>query len=52
MDCPHQKFCVSWLSIRVAAVGTTMAVESWNEHTIPGISLFNNYYDGEIFPYR
>ena len=37
MDCPHQKFCVSWFSIRVAAVGTTLAVRSWNDHTIPGI---------------
>lgn len=46
MDCPHQKFCVSWFSIRVASVGTTLAVESWNEHCIPGKSLcaYTNWY--------
>ena len=36
MDCPHQKFLVSWFSIRVSAIGTTMAIQSWNEHPIPG----------------
>ena len=37
MDCPHQKFCTSWFTIRVATVGTTVAIQSWNEHRIPGI---------------
>ena len=36
MDCDHVKFCVSWFTIRVANIGTTLAVESWNEHPIPG----------------
>ena len=46
MDCPHQKFCVSWFCIRVSTVGTTMAVQSWNKHTIPGIDSRDLYYCG------
>lgn len=37
MSCRHVKFCVSWFTIRVAHVGTTLAVNAWNEHSIPGI---------------
>ena len=37
MSCRHMKFCVSWFTIRVAHVGTTLAVNAWNEHSIPGI---------------
>ena len=29
-------FCVSWITLRVATVGTTLAVQAWNEHPIPG----------------
>ena len=36
LDCPHQKFCISWFSIRVANIGTTLAIQAWNEHPIPG----------------
>ena len=36
LDCPHQKFCVSWFTIRVCNIGTTLAVQAWNEHPIPG----------------
>lgn len=36
MDCPHTKYCVSWFTIRVANVGTAIAVHSWNNHPIPG----------------
>ena len=36
LDCPHQKFCTSWFSIRVSNIGTTLAVQAWNEHPIPG----------------
>lgn len=36
LDCPHQRFCVSWFTIRVANVGTTLAVQAWNHHPIPG----------------
>ncbi len=36
MECPIQKYCVSWFTIRVCAVGTKLVVSSWNEHTIPG----------------
>lgn len=35
MDNPTHKFCVSWFNVRVANVGTSMAVRSWNEHPIP-----------------
>lgn len=30
MDCAHQKFCVSWFTIRVANIGTTLAIQAWN----------------------
>lgn len=36
MDCLHIQYCVSWFTIRVANVGTTIAVDSWNNHPIPG----------------
>ena len=42
MDCPHQKFCVSWFTVRVACVGTNLVVQAWNNHPIPGIFLFHN----------
>ena len=44
MDCPHQMFCVSWFCIRVAAIGTTLAVRSWNEHPIPGNPIMHPNY--------
>ena len=36
MNDSHIKFCVSWFSVRVANVGTTLTVSSWNDHTVPG----------------
>ena len=36
------KFCVSWVTIRVANVGTTIVIKSWNNHRIP--SKFHNMY--------
>lgn len=39
LDCSHQKYCISWFTLRVANVGTTLAVQSWNDHPIPGIPL-------------
>lgn len=36
LDCSHQKFCISWFTMRVASVGTTLAIEAWNEHPISG----------------
>ena len=36
MACSHVQFCVSWFTIRVASVGTTVAVQAWNSHPIPG----------------
>lgn len=36
MDGSHVKFCVSWFTIRVVHVGTSLAVKAWNEHPIPG----------------
>ena len=41
LDCQHERFCVSWFTIRVSNVGTTLAVQAWNEHQIPGIFKFN-----------
>ncbi|XP_019852586.1 PREDICTED: uncharacterized protein LOC109582357 [Amphimedon queenslandica] len=36
MDDSLIKFCVSWFSIRVANIGTIIAIESWNQHTLRG----------------
>ena len=36
MDSAITKYCVSWFSIRVANVGTLIAVNSWNQHTLYG----------------
>lgn len=38
MDDAMIKYCVSWFAIRVANVGTTIAVDSWNQHTLRGKS--------------
>ena len=38
MDDAMIKYCVSWFAIRVANVGTTIAVDSWNQHTLCGKS--------------
>ena len=40
MDCSHTKYCVSWFTIRVSIVGTTIAVQSWNNHPISGALIF------------
>ena len=37
MESSMQKFCVSWFAIRVCCLGTKLAIQAWNEHTIPGI---------------
>ena len=42
MECPMDKFCVSWLAIRVRCVGTKLAVEAWNDHSVPGIYYLNS----------
>lgn len=36
MDSAVHKFCVSWFAIRVCSVGTTLAVQAWNDHPVPG----------------
>ena len=36
LDVATHKFCVSWFSLRVANVGATLCVNSWNAHSIPG----------------
>lgn len=33
------KFCVSWFTIKVAAVGIDRFVAAWNEHPIPGMCM-------------
>ena len=48
MDCLHEKFCISWFTIRVCSVGTTLAVQAWNHHPIPGT---DTQYDMTMFPY-
>ena len=36
LNCDHERFCISWYTMRVAHVGTTSFVRAWNEHRIPG----------------
>ena len=31
------KFCVSWFANRVCSVGTTLAIQAWNDHPVPSI---------------
>lgn len=45
MDCDHIKYCVSWFTIRVASAGVRLAVQSWNEHPIPGTLFIERYSD-------
>ena len=37
IDDELQKFCVSWFTLQVIRIGTSMAVGSWNYHCLPGI---------------
>ena len=62
LDASSHQFCISWFTLRVVQVGTTMFVRSWNEHPIPSnFCSFDcmqnesvadegacNYSDGEI----
>lgn len=36
LNCDHVKYCVSWFTIHVAHIGTTLFVQAWNDHSIPG----------------
>ena len=36
MDNEMQKYCISQYTIRVSNVGTSLAVDAWNHHHIPG----------------
>ena len=37
VDDPYRKFCILWFTIHVAIVGTTLAVQAWNDHPVPGL---------------
>ena len=37
LEAEHVKYCVSWYTMHVSQVGTTMFVTAWNEHRISGI---------------
>ncbi|XP_062499233.1 uncharacterized protein LOC134176583 [Corticium candelabrum] len=39
MDCEITKFCVSHVTMRVAQVGASLAVSSWNKHRIPKLGI-------------
>ena len=39
MESSVQKICVYWFALRVCCVGTKLAIQAWNEHTIPGIFI-------------
>ena len=36
MDAETHKFCVSWFTLRVATMGCSLCVKSWNSHSVPG----------------
>lgn len=36
----HVKFCVSWFTMHVAHIGTSIFVAAWNEHRIPGSYMY------------
>ena len=38
---PTHCFCVSWIALRVASVGTRLAIQAWNDHPIPGVFASN-----------
>lgn len=38
MDCPHEKYCISWFTVRVCAVGASMVVNAWNHRPSSGTS--------------
>ena len=39
MESSLHKYCVSWFAIRVYRVGTSLAVQAWNDHPVPGIAI-------------
>ena len=51
LESSMQKICVSWFAIHVCCVGTKLAVQAWNEHTIPGILTDNWSAEGLIHKY-
>ena len=42
LDSAHDKFCTSWLSIRVSNIGTTLAIQARNKQPIPGTVYFQS----------
>jgi len=36
LNCNHERYCISWFTMRVAHIGTTSFVQAWNNHRIPG----------------
>ena len=49
MQCDHQKYCVSYYTIKVCNVGATLAVKSWNSHKIPGMMYYYGDYRSDYF---
>lgn len=41
MDDTCDRFCTSWVAIRVARVGVQRQVQAWNNHTIRGKNKHN-----------
>lgn len=41
LDDDLHKYCVSWLTIKVAAIGIESFVAAWNEHPIPGTPYYS-----------
>ena len=36
MDSLIHQFCTLWYTLRVVSAGCTLAVQAWNNHSIPG----------------
>ena len=37
LESSHVKFLISWYTMRVSNVGTTLFVQGWNEHRLSGM---------------
>ena len=43
MTCEVTKFCVSFVTICVSAVGVNRFVAAWNSHYISGMAFYGSY---------
>ena len=39
LESDHIKFLISWYTMRVSHIGTTIFVQGWNEHRLSGVCV-------------